>query len=150
MGALRRRLIRVAWRFHRWLYRATDGRLGGRVVGMPVLLLTTTGRRTGGRHTTCLTYWLYGTNFVVIGSNGGAATHPDWVHNLRANPRAVVQVRDRRIEVLTREAVGAERSELWNRAVRSYSGYAVYQSRTIRTIPVIICYDRKNSASILE
>lgn len=138
MSAVRRRLIRALWGFHRWLYRATGGRLGGRIVGMPVLLLTTMGRRTGRRHTTSLTYLPHGTNFVVIGSNAGAAKHPDWVLNLRADPRAIVQVRDHRMGVRAREAVGAERSQLWNRAIRSYSGYAVYQSRTARTIPVMI------------
>ncbi len=138
MVAVRRRLIRAVWRFHRWLYRATGGRAGGRIVGMPVLLLTTTGRRTGRRHTTSLTYLPHGTCFVVFGSNGGAPEHPDWVLNLRANPLAVVQVRDLNTVVEAHEAAGAERSQLWNRAVQTYSGYAAYQSKTTRTIPVII------------
>lgn len=105
---------------------------------MPVLLLTTTGRRTGRLHSASLTYLPYGTSFVVVGSNGGAAKHPDWVFNLRANPRAVVQVRDLNIGVRAREATGAERSQLWDRVVRVYSGYAVYQSRTKRAIPVMV------------
>lgn len=147
MGALRWQLIRAAWRFHRWLYRATDGRLGSRVGGMPVLLLITRGRRTGARHTTCLTYWLHGTTLVVIGSNGGAANHPDWILNLRAHARAIVQVRDRRVAVRAREAVGAERSQLWNRAVQSYLGYAIYQLRTARTIPVMVLEPQPGRAS---
>ncbi len=138
MVTVRRRLIRTLWGFHRWLYRATGGRLGGRIVGMPVLVLTTTGRRTGRRHATSLTFLLHGTSFVVIGSNGGAPKHPDWVLNLRADPHAVVQVRDLRIGVRARETTGAERSQLWNRAIQSYSGYAAYQSRTTRTISVVV------------
>ncbi len=136
--SVRRRLTQTLWRVHRWLYRATGGRAGGRIVGMLVLLLTTTGRRSGRTHTTSLTYSHHGTSFAVIGSNGGAPNHPDWVLNLRANPRAIVQILDRRIAVRAREAAGAERSQLWNRAIQSYSGYAVYQSRTTRTISVVV------------
>ncbi|MGQ0694314.1 MAG: nitroreductase family deazaflavin-dependent oxidoreductase [Nitrospiraceae bacterium] len=138
MVAVRRRLIRAVWRFHRWLYRATGGRVGSRIVGMPVLLLTTIGRRTGRSHTTSLTYSPHGASFAVIGSNGGAPNHPDWVLNLRANPRAAIQIRGTHAAVQAREAARAERSELWDRAVQSYSGYAAYQSRTSRMIPVVI------------
>lgn len=144
MVTVRRRLIRTLWGFHRWLYRATSGRLGSRIVGMPVMLLTTTGRRTGRHHTTSLTYLPYGSNFVVIGSNGGASKHPDWVLNLRANPRAIVQILNRRIAIRAREETGAERSQLWNRAVQRYSGYEAYQSRTTRTIPLIILEPEEN------
>lgn len=111
---------------------------------MPVMLLTTTGRRTGRHHTTSLTYLPYGSNFVVIGSNGGASKHPDWVLNLRANPRAIVQILNRRIAIRAREEMGAERSQLWNRAVQRYSGYEAYQSRTTRTIPLIILEPEEN------
>lgn len=138
MAGVRRRLIETLWRVHRWAYRATGGRLGGRLVGMPVLLLTTTGRRTGRPRSTNLTYLAYGRGFVVIGSSGGAAAHPDWVRNLRARPYAAVQIRTRHLRVRAREATGAERRTLWTRAVQAYPGYAVYQSRTRRMIPVVV------------
>lgn len=138
MAAVRRRLIEALWRTHRWVYRATGGRLGGRIVGMPVLVLTTTGRRTGRPRSTNLTYLPYGTRFVVIGSSGGAAADPDWVRNLRTHPSAAVQIRDRYLRVQAREAIGAERRDLWERAVQAYPGYAVYQARTRRTIPVVV------------
>lgn len=112
--------------------------MGGQIVGMPVLLLTTSGRRSGLPHTTVLTYLPDGSNLVVVASNGGAPKDPDWMLNLRANPRAVIQTRDVRLAVRSREAAGAKRSELWNRVVQKYSGYAAYQSRTSRTIPVVI------------
>jgi len=116
----------------------TGGRLGGRILGMPVLLLTTTGRRTGRPHPVGLTYLLHGSGYAVIGSNGGAPNHPDWLLNLRASPRAEVQVRDRTSVVRTREAAGDERHRLWDMAVAAYSGYDAYRKRSGREIPVVI------------
>lgn len=136
--SIRRTLTKFLWRFHRWGYRASDGGLGGRIVGMPVLLLTTTGRRSGRPRTTALTYLPDGRNLVIIASNGGAQQHPAWFLNLRAHPQAAVQVGKDRIAVRAHETAGEERDRLWIRAVRAYGGYAVYQSRTARTIPVIV------------
>lgn len=105
---------------------------------MPVLLLTTTGRRTGLPHTNALTYLPYGPTFVVIGSNGGAAKHPAWLLNLRANPIVAVQVQHALMDVRAREAKGEERKMLWDRLVQVEHRYAVYQSRTTRTIPIMV------------
>jgi len=124
--------------------------LGGRVVGMPVLLLTTTGRRSGQPHTTALTYLPDGRNLVVVASNGGAPKDPDWMLNLRTNSRAVIQMRDVRLAVRSREVAGAKRTELWNRVVQKYSGYAAYQSRTSRTIPVVILEPEPDGGSELK
>lgn len=132
------RLAVLGWRLHRWLYRRTGGRIGGRIVGMPVLLLTTTGRHTGRPHTNPLTYLPHGDDLAVIASNGGARSHPDWFLNLRAHPAAYVQVGSRRFAVRAREAEGPEREALWARAVRRYGGYAGYQTRTRRRIPVVV------------
>lgn len=134
----RSRLIEFLWKVHRWVYQRTGGRLGGWLLRMPVLLLTTTGRRTGLPHTNALTFLPYGPNLVIIGSNGGAAKHPAWLLNLRANPRVAVQVRNELIEVHAREAMGEERKMLWDRLVQVEHSYAVYQSRTTRTIPVMV------------
>lgn len=136
--ARRARLIELLWQFHRWSYRVSGGRLGGRLIGMPVLLLTTTGRRTGKAHTTALMFLPEGRNFVIVASNGGAPHHPAWFLNLRARPQAEIQIRRRLLRVQAREAEGAERAQLWARIVQTYAGYAAYQARTSRRIPVIV------------
>jgi deazaflavin-dependent oxidoreductase (nitroreductase family) len=105
---------------------------------MPVLLLTTRGRRSGRLHTNVLTYLPRGSDLVVIASNGGARRHPDWFLNLRTHPQAQVEVGTRRVDVRAREAEGPEREALWAQAVRRYGGYAVYQRRTRRRIPVVV------------
>jgi deazaflavin-dependent oxidoreductase (nitroreductase family) len=133
-----RRLALDAWRLHRWVYRWSGGRIGGHLAGMPVLLLTTRGRRSGRPHTTTLTYLPDGRAFVVIASNGGAPRHPDWFLNLRAHPEAQVEVGARRLSVQAREAEGPERDRLWALVVQRYGGYAVYQRRTRRRIPVVV------------
>jgi deazaflavin-dependent oxidoreductase (nitroreductase family) len=136
----RRWFIHLLWRFHRWFYRISRGRLGGRLVGMPVLLLTTIGRRSGRPHTTALTYQSDNTNFVVTASNGGARNHPAWLLNLRAHPEAEIQVEGRHVRVRARETDGAERERLWARVIRTYAGYAAYQARTSRRIPVVVLH----------
>lgn len=134
----RRRFLAALWRLHRWVYRVTGGRLGGRLLGIPMLLLTTTGRRSGRARTTPLTYLPEGRNFVVIASNGGAPNHPGWWLNLRAHQEAEIQVGGRHVRVRVRETEGAERERLWVRTVRTYGGYAAYQARTSRRIPVAV------------
>lgn len=135
---MRRMLTQMLWRFHQWAYRTSGGRLGGRILGMPVLLLTTTGRRSGQPHTTALTYQLEGSSLVVVASNGGARQHPAWYLNLSAHPHASVQIGKERLLVRSHEATSAEYDRLWNRAVQAYRGYATYQTRTTRRIPVVI------------
>lgn len=136
--ARRSRFIELLWRLHRWTYRASGGRVGGRLIGMPVLLLTTRGRRTGRPHTTALTYLPEDASCVIVASNGGAPNHPAWLLNLRASPEADIQVGQRRLRVRAREAGDAERERLWTRIVRVNPGYAVYQARTTRRIPVVV------------
>src|SRR5688572_314700 len=120
---IRRALAKFLWRVHRWLYRASGGRLGGRIVGMPVLLLTTTGRRSGRPHTIALTYRREGKDFVIVASNGGARLHPAWYLNLTARPQADVQIGRERLFVQSREATEKEYDRLWARAVQAYRGY---------------------------
>jgi deazaflavin-dependent oxidoreductase (nitroreductase family) len=137
----------LLWRLHRWTYRATGGRIGGRLLGFSFLLLTTTGRRTGRPHTVGLTNFPYGTGYAVIGSNGGAPNHPDWILNLRADPQAVVQVRNQHAAVRAREATEEERQALWARATGAYPGYEAYRRRTRRTIPIMVL--EPGSSSVL-
>ena len=110
----------------------------GTLVGMPVLLLTTTGRKTGKQRTTPLTFLHDGADLVLIASNGGADRPPDWWLNLQHNPRAVVQVGRGKSTVTARTASADERARLWPVITAAYAGYAKYQQKTIRQIPVVL------------
>ncbi len=136
--SLRRWLIRVMSKIHLAVQRLSRGRFLGRVAGMPVLLLTTTGRRSGKARTTPLTFFRDGADLVVIASNGGADRPPDWSLNLQQNPRAVVEIGTDELTVQARTASAEERERLWVGITATYSGYARYQKKTTRQIPVLI------------
>jgi deazaflavin-dependent oxidoreductase (nitroreductase family) len=128
----------VLW-LHSTLYRLTDGRVGGRfIAGTPILLLTTTGRRTGKRRTRPLAYVRDAGRYVLCASNGGSPHHPGWYHNLRATGRAEIQVGAERLAVSARTADPAERSRLFPRFVEMYDGYAGYEHKTSRQIPLVL------------
>jgi F420H(2)-dependent quinone reductase len=135
---LRRWLIRGLSKTHLVVYRLSRGRFLSRVAGMPVLLLTTTGRRSGKARTTPLTFFRDGANLVVIASNGGADRPPDWSLNLQQNPRAVVEIGRDELAVQARTASPEKRKRLWVGITATYSGYARYQKKTARQIPVLI------------
>jgi len=139
MPAVRRtRLMETIWKAHRWAYEKSGGRIGGTMMGMPVLLLHTTGRKTGAPRTSPLMYLPHGEACVVIASNAGEPKHPAWWHNLQANPRAEVQRGRRRTPVVAREAQGDERAQLWAEVLRREKSYAEYEARTTRRIPVVV------------
>jgi deazaflavin-dependent oxidoreductase (nitroreductase family) len=127
-----------AAKLHASAFRATGGRIGGRIVGVPVLLLVTTGRKSGQRRTTVLLYLEDGGRCVVAASNGGTAKHPVWWLNLQADPEATVEVGGRKTRVRATEARGEEKARLWERLVRMYPSYGDYQKRTDREIPVVV------------
>ncbi|MEJ7842438.1 MAG: nitroreductase family deazaflavin-dependent oxidoreductase [Rubrobacter sp.] len=127
-----------ATKIHASLFRATGGKVGGRLVGSPVLLLVTTGRKSGLQRTTPLLYLDDGDRHVIVASNGGAAKHPVWWLNLRANPEATVEIGGRKTRVRATEAQGEERARLWRRLVLMYGPYESYQKKTDREIPVIL------------
>jgi deazaflavin-dependent oxidoreductase (nitroreductase family) len=102
-------------RLHAWVYRRSGGRFLGRMGGQPVLLLQTTGRRSGRTRTTPVQYLADGDTFVVVASNAGAARPPAWYLNLRADPHARVDIGPRTVDVRAHEATGQERAELWQR-----------------------------------
>ena len=104
----------------------------------PVLLLTTTGRKTGEERTTPLLYLADGEDLVVVASNGGAPKHPAWLLNLRANPEATVEVGGRKLRVRAREAGPEEKERLWPKLVEMYGSYEDYRRRTDREIPVVL------------
>ena len=126
-------------RAHRWLYRRTGGRVGGRLGAMEQVLLTTTGRVTGRPSTTPLTGIPDGDRLVLIASDGGNPQHPHWYRNLVVNPEVVVQRGPTKHRMRARTADPAERDRLWRIAVDLYGGYATYQGRTDRVIPVVVC-----------
>ncbi len=123
---------------HTFLYRATRGLIGRRLVNNDMLLLSTTGRSTGKTHTVPLLYLRDGEDLVVIASWGGRDNHPEWYLNLLANPEAKAQVNGKRIPVTANTAPPEQRSRLWPEVLQAYDGYRVYQSRTDREIPVVI------------
>lgn len=132
-SATARRLSRL----HTVLYRATKGVVGRRLVRNDMLLLTTTGSRSGKPRTVPLLYLRDGDTVVVAASWGGRPHHPQWYTNLVAEPRATVQVRSRQWRVRARTATPAERVVWWPRFLTAYHGYRVYASNTDRAIPVV-------------
>ncbi len=130
-------LFRSFLALHVFLYRLTGGKFGGKVQGLRVLLLTTTGRKTGKKRTTPLGYFEHDGGYVIIGSNAGFDTHPAWFHNLKGNPHAIVEVNDRQFEA-SAEVVGpGERGQLWARLVEIAPAYANYANNTSREIPLV-------------
>lgn len=125
---------------HTAVYRATGGRIGHTLPGMPtMLLLDHVGARSGTRRTAPLLYFRDGDDLVIVASKGGYPKHPAWFHNLRANPDTTVQVGSERRPVRARVATDEERERLWPKAVASYAGYRGYQERSRgRTIPLVI------------
>ena len=137
-SALANLLFRIGGGIHRRVYLLTGGKVGGRIARMPVLLLTTTGRKSGRLRTQPLTFTEAGEGYAVIASKGGSAQHPLWYLNLRANPLAEVTVgRDTR-KVRARDAEGEEREELWRALADLYPGYDRYARKANRTIPVVV------------
>jgi deazaflavin-dependent oxidoreductase (nitroreductase family) len=123
---------------HRAIYRASGGRLMARALGCPVVLVTTTGRRSGRPHTVPVFGFPEGSGVVLVASNAGKDRHPAWFLNLQANPEADVQVGRERRRVRARAATAAERERLWPRLVGRYHGYEIYRQRTERSIPIVI------------
>ena len=124
------------------LYRLSGGRIGGRINRAPVLLLTTTGRKSGKQRTAPVVYLADGDKHVVIGSNAGHSRTPAWSLNLKANPEAEIEVGRRRLPVRARIAEGEERDDLWRRHNEQYSGFDEYEARTDRDIAVLVLEPR--------
>lgn len=119
-------------------FRANQGRVGGPFDGARLLLLTTTGARSGRRHTAVLGYYPDTADRVlVVGSAGGGPKHPDWYHNLRANPRVTIETGAFTYDAEASALQGAERDETFARLVEADAGWGEYQRQTTRTIPVV-------------
>jgi deazaflavin-dependent oxidoreductase (nitroreductase family) len=119
-------------------YRESGGEVGYIWNGVPILLLTTTGRRTGEARTSALIFGRDGDDYLVVASTGGSPRHPSWYLNLRALPEAEVQVKNEHIPVLARTAADDEKPHLWKIVTDQWPSYDVYQSRTERVIPLVV------------
>jgi deazaflavin-dependent oxidoreductase (nitroreductase family) len=119
-------------------YQETDGEVGYHWNGVPILLLTTTGRKSGRPRTNALIFGRDGDDFLVVASMGGAPEHPNWYLNLEARPEAEIQVRDEHFGVSARPATDDEKPRLWKIMTDGWPNYDVYQSRTDRVIPVVV------------
>ena len=117
-------------------FRANGGVVGGPFDGATLLLLTSTGAKSGQPRLAPLAYLTIDGKIIIIGSKAGLDTNPDWVHNLRANPRAHIEVGTDAYDVTARELPPAERDEEWPKVVALAPGFGVYQSKTSRVIPL--------------
>jgi len=128
-------------------FHAHTGRVGGPFEGKPLLLLTTRGAKSGQRHTTPLAYLPDGDRQIIFASKAGAPSHPDWYHNLLAEPHVTVEIGNgSEIEVFEATATpitGEERDQLYEKQVQVFPGFAEYQAKTTRLIPVIALHRHK-------
>jgi F420H(2)-dependent quinone reductase len=137
----RRRRTRFIRALDMWLYRKTNGRIGGKLPGTtaPICLFTTTGRRTGLARTVPLVYAEDGDDVIVVASAHGMSKNPDWYLNLLANPKATVEIDGDARAMVARTATPEEKARVWPRLVAMNKWFANDQRRTTREFPVIVC-----------
>jgi F420H(2)-dependent quinone reductase len=124
---------------HAAVYKASGGMVGHRLPFLPpILVLDHVGAKSGQKRSSALLYVEDGDDVAIIASKGGFPKHPAWYHNLKANPDTTVQIGRERRDVHARVANPEERARIWPKAVKAYKGYADYQERTPREIPVVI------------
>jgi|HubBroStandDraft_1064217.scaffolds.fasta_scaffold382742_2 deazaflavin-dependent oxidoreductase (nitroreductase family) len=132
-------LFKLVTGLHRQVFLTSKGRIAGSAMGMPVVMLTTKGRRSGKMRHNMLTSPLeMGDSFVLVASFGGDDRHPAWFLNLRQNPDVEVSMRGKTRRARARIAAGDERAELWSKLTAAHSNYAGYQTKTTREIPVVV------------
>ncbi|TDW29281.1 nitroreductase/quinone reductase family protein [Cryobacterium psychrophilum] len=132
-------MMRVAMRMAVWIYRLTNGLIGGSLGRLDVLLLTVPGRKSGTPHTVPVGFFEHEGGYLVVGSAGGSPQEPQWFRNLRKSARAHIQIRSRHTDVFVRVTDPAERDRLWNDVVIAQaSTFARYQKNTDRTIPIAV------------
>jgi deazaflavin-dependent oxidoreductase (nitroreductase family) len=123
-------------------FRANDGKLGGGFAGAPMLLLHTTGAKSGQERVNPVAYQDLGGSVAIFASKAGADTNPDWYHNLVAHPEVTIEVGSETKPVTARVATGAEREEIWTKQKELMPGFGDYETKTDRVIPVIVLEDR--------
>jgi deazaflavin-dependent oxidoreductase (nitroreductase family) len=119
-------------------FRASGGKVGGQFEGAPLLLLHTTGAKTGQERVSPMMYRPAGDAFAVFASKAGAPTNPDWYHNLLANPRVRAEIGTETLDLTARVAEGETRERIWEAQKSAYPGFADYETRTTRQIPVVL------------
>jgi deazaflavin-dependent oxidoreductase (nitroreductase family) len=119
-------------------FRANEGKVGGNFEGAPLLLLHHTGARSGKERVNPMMYQAVGDSFAVFASKGGADTNPDWFHNLKANPEARIEVGTETLDVTARVLDAEEREPIWEEQKARYPGFAEYEEKTDRVIPVVM------------
>jgi deazaflavin-dependent oxidoreductase (nitroreductase family) len=119
-------------------FRANGGKVGGNFEGAPILILHSTGAKSGQERLAPLMYRPEGDDLVIFASKAGAPTHPDWFHNLRAHPEARVEVGTETKRVFAREAEGEERERIWEAHKKAFPGFQEYEDKTDRVIPVVV------------
>jgi|SRR5690242_877772 deazaflavin-dependent oxidoreductase (nitroreductase family) len=119
-------------------FRSNAGKVGGPFENIPLLILHNRGAKSGQERLNPVAYRRDGDNFVVFASKGGAPDNPDWFHNLKANPEATIEVGTETRNVVARVAQGDERERIWELQKKEFPGFAEYEQRTDRQIPVVI------------
>ena len=135
-------LFKIFIRFQIAAFRLTNGRAMSAIRGMPILLLTTVGRKTGKRRTTPLMYIRDGERYVITASNNGKARHPAWFHNLQASPQAQIEIPGERLDASASVATQIERDRLWPQLVSKAPFFDGYQRNTSRLIPMVLLKPR--------
>lgn len=123
---------------HILLYRLTNGTFGSKVQGLPILILTSTGRKTGKARSTPLGYFIHEGGYVITGSNSGRKSHPGWFYNLQANPHATIRIGSSQVAVQSVVADPDLRAKLWNRLLELSPAYGGYEKRAGREIPMVV------------
>lgn len=130
--------------FHIFIYRHSGGKIMGYVWNMPILLLTTVGRKTGKQRVIPLMYLQDAENYVITASNYGKDDYPSWFVNLQANPEATIQVNDTRKDVIARQASPEEKDILWAQLVEQAPFFEGYRKKTRRDIPMVLLQPKSN------
>ncbi len=123
-------------------FRANGGKVGGQFEGAPLLLLHTTGAKSGQERVSPMMYQAVGDHYAVFASKAGADTNPDWFHNLMAHPDATIEVGTDTVDVTARVTAGDEREEIWTTQKEHFPGFADYERATAREIPVVVLEPR--------
>ncbi|MGE5827334.1 MAG: nitroreductase family deazaflavin-dependent oxidoreductase [Micromonosporaceae bacterium] len=123
-------------------FRANAGQVGGQFAGAPLLLLHTVGVRSGQSRVNPMMYQKVDDGYAVFASKGGAPTNPDWYHNLLAHPRVRAEIGTQTVDLVARVATGEERERIWTAQKAAYPGFADYERKTPRQIPVVVLEPR--------
>ncbi len=141
---MKKLIFKLIPRIHVFLYRLTGGKMGSEMKGLKILLLTTTGRKSGKKRTMPLAYFDYDGGYTITASNGGQPNNPAWFYNLNSKPQAAVQVKGAKMAVVAEQATGELRGQLWSQLIEQAPTFADYEKSTTREIPMLILRPTNN------